>query len=234
MPQPLSSVESNGHVILGAKLVCREFPDLVVRVAHTIALATLIETLAIELLTSMSGSHGKPAAMVGSWPSLKKSVNKAVSNAIAEQDDQDLFNAVLAECDDACIHRHRFAHWVWAKLAMDPGERRIRSLLFVDPKALLGHSAEPLGFTPDEGRAVHEGIDKGSIFVYRESDLNGAVKQTERALHHLAAIRILATDGGRPKSKPVTASLRRRLSTAPEIFQRLDRLRAQRTGEPSE
>jgi hypothetical protein len=96
MPQPLSSVESNGHVILGAKLVCREFPDLVVRVAHTIALATLIETLAIELLTSMSGSHGKPAAMVGSWPSLKRSVNKAVSNAIAEQDDQDLFNAVLA------------------------------------------------------------------------------------------------------------------------------------------
>jgi hypothetical protein len=237
MPQPLSRVTPDGHLSLGAKLICKDHPDLVVKVAHCIALSSHIENLMSGILASMLGTHAKPAAaMLGSLQSLgvkRIAIKAAAEEALTDPDDRDLFTAVLDECDTACKHRHRFVHWAWARLATYHGQKPLKALFFIDPKTLLAHEADAQGFLhPNEGRGLFDDIDRSGVLVYRESDLDAAVRETEAAHDHLSAVRMLTIKGGQKHS--VFEPLRQRLSAAPEIARRLAKLRALRKSDPAE
>lgn len=237
MPQPLSRVKPDAHVFLSAKLVCETYPDLAAKVAHCIALSALIENLLAGMLASMLGAHGKPvAAMLNSLQSLgvKRGAIKAAAEVVlTDQDDLDLFTAVVDECDAACKHRHRFAHWAWATTKTYHGERELKALLFIDPKALLAQEADAKGYVhPNEGSGLYDDIDKSAVLVYRSTDLDVAIRETHTAHDHLSALRMITIGGGKQHFSGVDP-LHRRLLAAPETAPRLKKLRALRKSVPA-
>jgi hypothetical protein len=229
-PQPLSKAQPDADVFLTAKHISTTRPELATKVAHAIALSSLIENLFAAMLTTMLGAQARPAAaMLRSLQSLglkRAAIKAAAEEVLTDHDELDLFTAVVDECDSASKHRNRFVHWAWATASV--GNVDLDALVFIDPKALLAHEANARGHMyPNDGRGLYgDEIDRSGVLVYRARDLDEAVAELERAHDYLSALRMLVIPS--PKAKSVFAQSHQRLLNAPPIARRLEKLRSLR------
>jgi len=209
MPQLLSNVRRNARVVLWPSTEDRVLGLLA---SHIVALSSQVDHELSLLLVHVLGANATPAlAMFDEFDSQKQQMRLLRAAARAELGDKTkryrVFDAVLRAVMAAQSDRHKLAHWIWGHspdipnvlLLADPKALRIRKIarqrLLTTPIKLSAFLQN--GDAEQQKReltltALYE-ADPKTVLIYRDEDLNRAMRDLLAALSILDYFRYYLT-----------------------------------------
>jgi hypothetical protein len=222
MPQPLSRVASKAPIHFGTPSFDDE-PALAAKIMRVIHTGSLIEyqwaLILIELLKA-DPTTGFAMYQALSGGEARRVALMAAAKARLCDEDFNLFSAISSTARSAAKQRNDFAHCLWGFSPDLPGR-----LLLVDPAhfAKLGVQAalKPRLHPTRRLRVDDSKLDRSLVQVYRESDIDRAINESENILFRLEATDIWLQSIGTDKPDVRT---RYRLGQVPQVAQALQRL----------
>lgn len=187
MPEPLSKIAETNRVDFKLGKVGQypfdKHPELTRWCMEAIASWSQVEACALQLFVTLLGQPSATAAMIyleldGKGP--KSAALKVVAERTLPSEFQEVFGAIRKLIASQQKHRDKLAHGVWG-YSPDVSD----GLLLISPKEL------PLQYHPREMGDFFNNIylHADKIFVYREQDFSGFVRDNENLADAMLAFR---------------------------------------------
>jgi hypothetical protein len=188
MPQPITTLVSDPHVILDTNVLAQK-PDFAILVVRIFATWAGLERDLSVLLVRLLGAVAAPAHAIFSilqTQTLQTKALEAAAKSALSPDDLDIFGAALSVINSVQKTRNRLAHWAWARC-----DQRPDLLLLGDPSGLkerdtrvAAHfqSMKPGDINLFETYDVVQ-FDCSKFYAYTKADLEREVRDLAEADH---------------------------------------------------
>lgn len=256
MPQPLSSLGNKISYSIGNNTdsPSTHRPQLALAAMNVLAEWSILESFLLGLFTQMLGENPRPAAAIyGALTSdtSKRAALRAVAKvALRNQQEKDVFEAILDLYKTCAKHRNKIAHWIWgwskelpdAVLLMDPSEHMAKSVETGEWYAEYGKYWDTLTKAAMEGRVSSFVPGKGprleppkppefspdGIYIFKQKDFAEASRLIQKVIELVSKFRFVVM-----RNHPVNKDgwLFSTLSALPEIRTFLDHLDRRRTAQ---
>ncbi|MFI5022770.1 MAG: hypothetical protein ACHQRJ_14110 [Alphaproteobacteria bacterium] len=223
--QPLSLVKPTATVYTEPSPF-EKVPDLVVLISRTIAMASEIEAHTETLLVMMLGASAAPAAaMLQALTSTAatRAVLSAAAEVVLPKHEFEIFEIIMGITERYLRPRKQFAHatWAWSPDVPD-------AVLFIEQSARMALNLQVERAVRERMGPSNAKFDPSLIWVYREKDIQDALKGLKRALSLIVRFRMMMNGGPLWRDQQ-----RARLLAEPEIAEALSRLRNRQKANPS-